>query len=417
MRLEVLNTGSELLLGHVLNTHLVFLAQSLFPLGISVTRQTTVPDGHAIRDALQETFGRADAVIVTGGLGPTTDDVTRELTAELLGLPMEHDPETEIAIVERFRRRSIPMTSRVLRQAMKPKGAVILPNPFGTAPGLYLSPQFLAADAPAEKSPHLFLLPGPPRELQPMVESSVLPLLRGLVPEQSGRLQQTWRIVGVPESTVEDRVGEALIALGIDPGYCARLGEVDVRVVGSAEQIAGAEAILLEHFRASMLPSGARPLEEWLLETLHSRGQTLATAESCTGGALANRITHVPGASAVFLRGWIPYANAAKLDLGVSAEHLARHGAVSEEVAGDLARCARAAAGSSYALATTGIAGPGGATEQKPLGTVFVALAGPEDLLRVEKHRFQTDRQSFKQLVTQTALDLLRRNLVQTGVS
>lgn len=412
MRTEVLNTGSELLLGHVLNTHLAFLAESLFPLGLTISRQLTVPDGPDIREALLETFGRADLVIVTGGLGPTTDDLTREITAELLGLPLEHDPDIEAAIAARFQRRGIPMTSRVLRQAQKPVGAQILPNAFGTAPGLYIPPQPLPPGSKAERSPHFLLLPGPPRELHPMVETSVLPLLRSLAPPPSGQLMQTWRIVGVPESTVEDRVGEALIALGIDPGYCARLGEVDVRVLGNKAQISAAEALLLKEFSYAMLPSGARPLEEWLVEELTARQLTLGTAESCTGGALAHRITNVPGASAVFLRGYITYANEAKEDLGVPGELIQQHGAVSEEVAGQMARCAQASGKTTYALSTTGIAGPGGATETKPLGTVFVALAGPEGSLRVEKHQFRTDRVSFKQLVSQTALDLLRRELM-----
>ncbi|MEI6712542.1 MAG: CinA family nicotinamide mononucleotide deamidase-related protein [Verrucomicrobiota bacterium] len=411
MRLEVLNTGSELLLGHVVNTHLGFLAHSIFPLGLIIHRQVTVPDGPAIRDALQETFTRADIVIVTGGLGPTTDDLTRELTAELLGLPLEHDPAIESAIAARFKRRDIPMTDRVMRQAQKPVGSRILPNAFGTAPGLYIPPQPLPGTE-AGNSPHLFLLPGPPKELHPMVEHTLVPLLRELLPASQRALMETWRIVGVPESTVEDRVGEALIALGIDPGYCARLGEVDVRVVGTAEQIEAAAGILQKEFGDSMLPSGARPLEEWLVEELTNRHLTLASAESCTGGALANRITNVPGASAVFLEGRITYANEAKVELGVPAQLIEQHGAVSEPVAGQMAICARNRANSTYALSTTGIAGPGGATEEKPLGTVFVALAGPNGLLRVEKHRFHTDRLSFKHLTSQTALDLLRKELM-----
>jgi nicotinamide-nucleotide amidase len=412
MRTEVLNTGSELLLGHVLNTHLAFLAEKLFPLGLTVSRQTTVPDGPDIRAALSETFGRADLVLVTGGLGPTTDDITREITAELLALPLENDPEIERAIAARFLRRGIPMTDRVMRQAQKPVGAQVLPNAFGTAPGLYIPPQPLAAGSTAERSPHFILLPGPPRELHPMVESVVIPLLRSLVPPASDRLLQTWRIVGVPESTVEDRVGEALIALGIEPGYCARLGQVDVRVLGNQAQIDAAEQLLLREFSHAMLPSGARPLEEWLVEILTAHQQTLVTAESCTGGTLAGRITNVPGASSVFLRGYITYANEAKADLGVEVDLIEKHGAVSEEVAGRMALCAKTVGKSTYALATTGIAGPGGATPGKPVGTVFVALAGPGELLRVEKHHFPTDRLSFKQLASQTALDLLRRELM-----
>ncbi|MEY5026804.1 MAG: hypothetical protein RLZZ244_2332 [Verrucomicrobiota bacterium] len=407
MRLEVLNTGSELLLGQVQNTHLAFLATSLFPLGLAISRQTTVPDGPAIRDALQETFGRADIVLVTGGLGPTTDDITRETTAALLGLELVHDPEVEAAILARFHARGIPVTPRVLRQAMKPTGAEVLKNPFGTAPGLYLPPQSLAGVS----TPHLFLLPGPPRELQPMVETAVIQKLRSLLPPRPDQHLRTWRVLGIPESTVEATIGEALIARGIEPGYCARLGEVDIRVVGSTEQIEAAEALIQECFSDAMLPSGARPLEEWLVEEMSRRQYTLATAESCTGGFIAHRITNVPGASAVLLSGWVTYSNASKIELGVPAELIEQQGAVSEAVAAHLAGCARKASGATHALAATGIAGPGGAVPHKPQGTVFIALSAPEGV-RVEKHQFRTDRLSFKQLASQTALDMLRRSLM-----
>src|SRR6266480_7894992 len=162
LRLEVLNTGTELLLGSVINTHLKFFADALFPLGLRIARQVTVPDGQAIGDALRDTFGRADIVLLTGGLGPTTDDVTREMTAELLGLELVHDEEIMVAIAERFARRGVALNERVRRQAQRPREAIVLPNAHGTAPGLYLPAM------PERKSPHLFLLPGPPRELQPM---------------------------------------------------------------------------------------------------------------------------------------------------------------------------------------------------------------------------------------------------------
>lgn len=409
MHAEILNTGSELLLGQVLNTHLSFLAQSLFPVGVLVSRQTTVPDGPDIRTALLESFQRSQIVIVTGGLGPTTDDVTREITADLLGMKMLHDPAVEAAIADRFKKRGIPMTSRVLRQAQKPEGAQILPNPFGTAPGLYLPPHPLP-DSPL-KSPHLFLLPGPPRELQPMVETSVLPILKSVLPSEAGVLMRTWRIVGVPESIVEDKVGEALIALGIDPGYCARLGEVDVRVLGTEQQISSAGALLEREFHNELLPSDSRTIEEWLLDQCTQKAWTIATAESCTGGSIANRITNVPGSSAVFLTGEVTYANEAKERLGVPNDLIVRHGAVSEEVAGAMAAAVRTKAGSTFGLATTGIAGPGGATDTKPLGTVFIACAGPDGKIVVEKQQFQTDRLSFKNLATQAALNLLRKEM------
>jgi nicotinamide-nucleotide amidase len=417
MHVELLNTGSELLLGKVVNTHLPFLAEQLFPLGLTLARQTTVPDGPAIGEALVESFLRSDLVLVTGGLGPTTDDLTRELTADLLGLRLEHDPEVAEAILARFQRRGIPLSERVLRQAMRPESAEVLPNPFGTAPGLYLPAHPLPASwkhpsNPGRTSPHLFLLPGPPRELRPMVENCVLPKLRQIVPAQlAERKMETWRIVNVPESVVEAEVGEALLQLGVELGYCARLGEVDVRLIGSAEQLQAGRLILSSAFEASMLPAGSGPLEEWVIAEMTQRGVKLALAESCTGGGLAHRLTNVPGASAVFLRGFIPYANAAKESLGVPSSLLERHGAVSEPVAAALCQRVRELSGADYALATTGIAGPGGGSEEKPVGTVFIGLATPKGC-RVEKHRFSTDRLSFKQLTTQAALNLLRNALL-----
>jgi nicotinamide-nucleotide amidase len=408
MRVELINTGSELLYGQVLNTHLPYLAQSLFPLGLTISRQVTVPDGPPIREALLEAFPRSEAILVTGGLGPTTDDITRDLVAELLELPLESDPAIAAAIAERLARRGIPLTSRVLRQSEKPRSARVLPNAFGTAPGLYLAPIKTTSFA----SPHLFLLPGPPRELRPMVEHSVLPLLRSLFPQENQQRIHLWRVVGVPESVVEATVGEALLELGVELGYCARLGEVDVRVRGSDEEADQAEAILRKAFGKSVLPAGTASLEEFVIQELARRKQTVATAESCTGGFIANLLTNVPGASAVLGAGQVTYANSAKIALGVPAQQIESCGAVSEPVAASLAQAARARAGATFGISSTGIAGPGGGSEEKPVGTVYVAVAGPDEEVRVEKHRFQTDRLAFKQLAAQAALLLLRRILL-----
>jgi nicotinamide-nucleotide amidase len=408
MRIELINTGSELLYGQVLNTHLPFLAESLFSIGLTIARQGTVPDGPPIRDALLEAFPRADALLITGGLGPTTDDITRDLVAELLNLPLETDPSLVAAITDRLERRGIPVTPRVLRQAERPRGAEILHNAFGTAPGLYLPSKNTAPIA----SPHLFLLPGPPRELRPMVETSVLPILQKLAPPGSQQTLKIWRVVGVPESIVEAQVGEVLLALGVELGYCARLGEVDVRVLGTTAQAAHAEEILRSAFGKSVLPSESASLEQFIVQELTARRQTVATAESCTGGFVANLLTNVPGSSAVFDAGHVTYANSAKVRLGVPSHLIETHGAVSEPVASALAQAARQAAGASFGLATTGIAGPGGGSEEKPLGTVFVAVAGPDQSVCVEKHRFQTDRLAFKQLAAQAVLLLLRRVLI-----
>ena len=409
MRVIVINTGTELLLGDVLNTHLSFIALEIFPLGLRVDRQLSVPDGPAIRAALTESSKDADIIFVTGGLGPTTDDITREIMAELFGLELRHDPAVMTAIATRAARRGFRLTDRTSRQAEVPQGATVLPNENGSAPGLYLA----VNPGSEKKSLHLFLLPGPPRELQPMFKSSVLPILRGITPPESATNRRTYRIAGMGESLVEEAIGERLLEItGIEIGYCARPGEVDLRIIGERSALDQADAIISAGLGASIFSSDGGSLEEVVVRLLAERKQTLAVAESCTGGFLAHRITNVPGASAVFLAGYVTYANEAKEGmLGVDPRLISAHGAVSENVARAMAEGARQRAKVTFALATTGIAGPGGGTEEKPVGTVFVALAGDGAATRVRLFRFPDDRPTFKELTTQAALEMLRRSL------
>jgi nicotinamide-nucleotide amidase len=407
MRVVVINTGTEILLGDVLNTHLSFIAHEIFPFGLRVERQISVPDGTAIRDALQENFERAGVIFVTGGLGPTTDDITREITAELLGLDLVADPELEETITQRLRTRGIRLTNRILRQAQVPRGALVLPNENGSAPGLYLAANLNGAD-----TPHLFLLPGPPRELQPMFGQIVVPLLHQVVRQEEAVACRTYRIVGMGESHVEEAVGEELLAMsGLELGYCARMGEVDLRVIGSDALLAQADAVVRAKLAPSILSTSGENLETVIVRQLTAREATLAVAESCTGGFLAHRLTNVPGASAVFLAGYVTYSNEAKIAaLGIDPATISEHGAVSESVARAMAEGARAKSGATFALATTGIAGPGGGSESKPVGTAYVSLAGGGE--SVVRHLFfPTDRETFKQLATQMALNLLRERL------
>ena len=367
----------------------------------------TVPDGSAIRDAMVEAFARAEIVFVTGGLGPTTDDVTRDITAELLGFELVHDEEIMRAIAARFARRALKMSERVALQALRPREATVLPNPNGTAPGLY----FPAMSE--RKSPHLFLLPGPPRELRPMFHDAVLPILAKILPPRPAVEMRTYRIAGMGESGVEELIGEPLLALGLELGYCARPGEVDLRTIGAPPVLDRAQAIIIEKLGTHIVSQDDRELEKVIVDLLTARSESLATAESCTGGFLANRVTNVAGASAVFIEGFVTYANEAKMRaLEVSPAALAEHGAVSAVVAQAMAEGARRVAGVDHALATTGIAGPGGGSAEKPVGTVFIALSSKVGETIVERHRFPTDRETFKFLATQTALDLLRRRLL-----
>ena len=408
MRVVVINTGTELLLGDVINSHLSFIARESFPLGLRIHRQITVPDGEAIREAIAESLPQADIIFVTGGLGPTTDDITREITAGLFGLKLEHDPAIPSAIQERANRRGFRLTDRAARQADVPQGATVLRNEHGSAPGIYLPANAVL------KRPHLFLLPGPPRELHPMFNGSVLPLLRKIVPAEKAMERQVFRIAGMGESLVEEAVGEELLALpGLELGYCARAGEMDLRLLGEASVVAHARQIVIEKLGGSIFSTDGNNLETVVVKLLTEQKRTLAIAESCTGGYLAHRITNVPGASAVLLAGYVTYSNEAKTrSLGVDAGLIAEYGAVSRQVATAMAEGARKQAASDFALATTGIAGPSGGSNEKPVGTVFIALASKDQPTQLQKRFFPDDRPTFKELTAQAALEMLRQQLI-----
>jgi competence/damage-inducible protein CinA-like protein len=356
-------------------------------------------------------FPRCEILFVTGGLGPTTDDITREMVAESLGLELRQDPQLLTSLRRRLRIRGIKWAAGIARQSDVPAGGQVLPNENGSASGLYLK----ANINPRIPSPHVFVLPGPPRELQPMFRKYVMPILRSLVSPLALLERRLYRIAGVGESLVEEAIGGKVLAIpGIELGYCARPGEVEVRIVGKAESIEQADAVIRSTLGISIFSITDLALEEVIVQLLTKRNQTLATAESCTGGLLANRITNVPGASRIFVAGYVCYANRAKTDmLDVDPKLVEEHGAVSDPVARTLAEHARTCAGSDYALATTGIAGPTGGSPEKPVGTVYVGLASAESKTIVKKFFFPTDRETFKQLAAQAAFEMLRRKLIK----
>ncbi len=410
MRVALINTGTELLLGDVQDAHLAFIAREIFPLGLRIEERRTVPDTDAIGRTLAELFPRCEILFVTGGLGPTSDDITRETTADLLGLELRQDPELLESLRRRLRLRGIKWAEGIARQADVPADAQVLPNENGSAPGFYLK----ANINPRISSPHVFVLPGPPRELQPMFRKCVMPILRSIVPSSTIE-QRVYKIAGMGESSIEEAISEKVLAIpGIELGYCARPGEVDVRIIGNPDAIQQADAIIKSALGLSIFSKVDETLEEVIVKLLTKRNETLATAESCTGGLVANRITNVPGASSVFIAGYVCYANQAKIDmLDVDPMLLEEHGAVSESVARALGEHARVCAGSNYALATTGVAGPSGGSPEKPVGTVYVGLASAESETIVKKFFFPTDRETFKQLAAQSALDLLRRRITK----
>jgi nicotinamide-nucleotide amidase len=417
--IELINTGSELLLGRVLNTHQQWICRQLADHGCEVTRQICVADdGASIQAAVRESLGRADLVLTTGGLGPTSDDITRDLIAQLLGRPLAPDAAVLARIEEYFaqRKRALPRNFSV--QAMVPAGARVLPNAHGTAPGLamQINPNPFRGD---KRGSWLILLPGPPRELQPMFSEFVLPLVLKEFPPARPFVCRTLRTTGLGESAVEEKIAgplQPLLPAGLELGYCARIGEVDVRLGARGEKagaiVSQAEGIVRQCLGPLIFAADDATLESTVVHLLAEQGKTVAVAESCTGGLIAHRITNVPGASAVLACGLVVYSNDAKKNLlGVGEETLGEHGAVSAAVARQMAEGARRRHATDYGMAVTGLAGPGGGSAEKPVGTVFMALAGAQGTT-VEKHFNPFDRETFKFATSQQALDMLRRALI-----
>jgi nicotinamide-nucleotide amidase len=330
--------------------------------------------------------------------------------AEYLGLPLREDATVIEAIDARLKRRGIAFRERMKRQAMVPLGATVLPNDNGSAPGLYIP----ARRSPSSSTPHFILLPGPPRELKPMFENYAVPILRGLNTGAAAAHEcRVYHIVGMGESTVEEVVGLSLEKRGdLEVGYCARPNEVDFRLIGPTAILDEVEPGVLSVLGSHLVSRGNESLEEVVVKKLIDLGQTVATAESCTGGLLSHRLTNVAGASRVLMAGYVTYSNEAKVAaIGVDPALIAEHGAVSEPVARAMAEGARRTAGTHFGFGITGIAGPTGDTPDKPLGLVYIALAEDGQETVCEREIFPTDRQTFKELVTQSALDLLRLRL------
>ena len=413
MNVEIINTGSELMLGRVLNTHQQWLCRRLADLGHVVTRQVAIADAAAeIQSAVREALGRADLVITTGGLGPTSDDLTRELIAELLGKKLVENAAVRAHIENFFAKRGRPRPAKTDVETFVPEGAEIFLNPTGTAPGLAME-----IKSASLRKQWLVMLPGPPRELRSMFDDAVTPLLRREFAREIF-VCRTLLTTGIGESRVQEFIEadlQPLVKRGLDIGYCARPGAVDVRLTAAgaeAEKIVReGEAVVQRILGANIFGFDDDEMEAVVVKLLIARKKTLALAESCTGGLIASRVTDVPGASEIFRGGVVSYANSAKEKfLGVRAETLKTFGAVSEETAREMAAGARERFGSDFALAVTGIAGPGGGTAEKPVGTVFIALASAEGV-EVKKFLNVWERAIFKQVTTTQALEWLRRKI------
>jgi nicotinamide-nucleotide amidase len=436
VKIEIINTGSELMLGRVLNTHSQWLCRRLADLGHVVTRQVAIADdGNQIQQAVRESLDRADLVITTGGLGPTSDDLTRELISGLLGKKLVENKEVLAHIEDFFAKRGRPRPAKTSVETLVPEGALVFLNPTGTAPGLAMKvgSGILGLGSGEQQTHNLFppdprskiqdarwliMLPGPPRELRPMFDDSVVPLLKREFSEGIF-ICRTLRSTGIGESRVQEMVEtdlSPLVQRGLEVGYCARPGAVDVRLTAggatAVKLVSEAVAVVQKILGENIFGVGDDEIEAVVVRLLTERKKTLALAESCTGGCIAQRVTDVPGASAVLPGGVVSYANSAKEKfLGVRAETLAKHGAVSGAVATEMALGTREKFGSDFALAVTGIAGPGGGTPEKPVGTVFVALATASGV-EVKQFLNVWERATFKQVTASQALEMLRRRLI-----
>jgi nicotinamide-nucleotide amidase len=411
---EVIAVGSELLGSMRLDTNSLFLADRLASLGIELRGKSVVGDDRRrLAAVFRAALSRADLVILTGGLGPTDDDLTREAVAEVLGLEMREDPAIVAHIQERFARRGLRMPDVNRRQAMVPRGATVLDNPNGTAPGLLIE----------QEDRIVVLLPGPPRELHPMFEQVSE---RVLVPRAGAfRLYKaTLFVAGRGESYVEE-IAQPIYSKWtsesppIETTILAVPGQVELHLTLRGQPATAAEARLRrahEELRTALgddvFSVDGRPMEDVVGALLRERRLTIAAAESCTGGLLLSRLTDIAGSSDYVAGGVVVYSNELKTMLaGVPADLMAAHGAVSEPVAAALADGIRARTGASVALGITGIAGPGGGTPEKPVGTVAIAFSGGALGSRVRTFSFFGGRSLVKFQATQTALDMVRRVL------
>lgn len=413
MRVELLTIGDELLLGFTIDTNSAFIGRELAELGVEVARRTTVGDDRdAIAAAVRDALARADGVITTGGLGPTSDDVTMAAVAAALGVGLERDPAVVARLEEiwRSRGRSEPLPPANLSQAMLPRGARVLPNNHGTAPGVF---------AARADNRWVAVLPGVPREMREMFNGSLREMIRTLAPGGTVVRSLTVRTTGVPESRLPALLAEYAEGLdGLTLAYLPGVEGVDLRLTARGLRAAEADEKLRAAARklsARLEPyayaEGAADLAEVVLAGCRRMSWRIAVAESCTGGMLGQRLTAIAGSSDVFAGGVIAYDNEVKIELlGVDREAIERHGAVSEEVVTAMASAARRRFGVDLGIGITGIAGPTGGSTEKPVGTVWIALATPDELVAKQLRLFG-DRDEVRRRAAQAALDLVRRSL------
>ena len=416
MVVELISVGTELLLGNIVNTNAAYLAQKCAILGLSLYHQTVVGDNEErLSETLQTALGRADVVILSGGLGPTQDDLTKETAASVLEMPLVEDAHSRERIEEYFKNSQFKIiTDNNWKQAMVPKGAIVVDNDNGTAPGLIME----------KKGKSVILLPGPPNELVPMFEKSIMPYLRKLQPETISSVMV--KICGLGESYVETQIAD-LIENQSNPTIAtyAKTGEVHLRVTAKAADEKEAKKLikpmvkeLKNRFGNSIYTTDENvTLEETVVNLLKEKELTLSTAESCTGGMLGARLTNVPGVSDVYKQGFITYSNRAQRKmLDVKKNTLKDYGAVSDKTAKEMAKNGAFITGSDVCVSITGIAGPGGGTPEKPVGLVYIACCY-HDNITVNEYHFKGEREKVRENTVVRALTLLRGCILENSPS
>lgn len=411
MRAEIISVGTELLLGQIVDTNAAYIARELAELGIDIYFKQTVGDNPGrIQDAVRLALSRADAILITGGLGPTEDDLTVEAVAAALGDELVHNPEAAAHIKRFFETRGRVPPDSVYKQALVPRRALVIPNTRGTAPGVHF-----------ERDGHMiFMMPGVPFEMDGMMRDYVLPRLRE---RTSGTVIRSvvLRVTGEGESAVEARIKDLIRGTTPTIAPYAKLGEVHLRVTAKgspeevAEQLSRGVALVRERLGELVYGTDGETLEDVVAGLLTSKRLTIAAAESCTGGLLAQRLTNVPGSSAYFLEGVVAYSNDAKVDvLGVDPGLIETHGAVSGPVAEAMAEGVRVRARTDLGVSITGVAGPTGGTAEKPIGLVFIGLAHPRGVMhRRLAFGSEPGRQGIRHLASQAALNLIRLHLLR----
>ncbi|MBI5542326.1 MAG: CinA family nicotinamide mononucleotide deamidase-related protein [Deltaproteobacteria bacterium] len=413
MRIEMLCTGNELLDGSVVDTNANWFCERAFVRGAPVARKETLPDDLPVLvEAFRQIGARADFLVVSGGMGPTTDDLTVEAAAQAAGVPLDEDAQVLVDLKRRFAERGFTFTLNNARQARVPRGGQALPNPYGTAPAITLK----------VGKAECFLLPGVPREFRPLCEEQVIPRLEArLAEEGAARVHKASRVLkcfGIGESMLDDKV-KALPQRHphVEFGFRTHLPENHLKLLATGSTAEEARARLEAAARDALAAVGEKvfgadrdELPEVVLRSLQTRGATLALAESCTGGLVASQLASVPGASHTLVFSAVVYQDRAKTQLlGVDPELVLREGAVSAAVTRALAQAAREKAGATFGLAVTGWAGPGGGTQKDPVGTVYVCLSDGA-LVVEERQRYPFERDRVRQLAAYLALDLLRRH-------